>query len=145
MRPEPPSRSAFRLFRSVSTRWGDNDVYGHVNNVQYYAFFDTVVNGYLIETGALEIETSDVIGLVVATNCDYFHPVSFPERIDGGIRVDRIGTSSVTYAVGIFRESDETAAAAGCFTHVYVDRATRRPAALPPKLRSALEPLAVEG
>ncbi|MEM0923386.1 MAG: thioesterase family protein [Pseudomonadota bacterium] len=142
MRPEPPTRSAYRLFRPIATRWADNDVYGHVNNVQYYAFFDTAVNGYLVETGALDILQSQTIGLVVATNCDYFAPVMFPDALEAGLRTDRIGTSSVTYAVGIFLAGSDTAAAAGSFTHVYVDRTTRRPAPLAETLRSALTPLA---
>ncbi|MEM0944739.1 MAG: thioesterase family protein [Pseudomonadota bacterium] len=141
MKPDPPARTAYRVFRPIQTRWADNDVYGHVNNVQYYAFFDTAVNGYLVAAGALEIETSPVIGLVVATNCDYFASVAFPEEIEAGIVVTRLGTSSVTYGVGIFRQGTEVAAAAGRFTHVYVDRQTRKPVALPEKLRGALAPL----
>ncbi|MEL6475909.1 MAG: thioesterase family protein [Pseudomonadota bacterium] len=141
MRPTAPARSAYRLFRPIATRWADNDVYGHVNNVQYYAFFDTAVNGYLVETGALDILGGETIGLVVATNCDYFAPVMFPDALQAGLRVERIGTSSVTYAVGIFREDAAAAAAAGSFTHVYVDRTTRRPMPLPNALSNALMPL----
>lgn len=141
-RPTPDPRSAYRHFRSITTRWIDNDVYAHVNNVVYYAWFDTVVNQYLIETGALDIERSPVIGLVVETRCNYFSPVSFPDRVHAGLRVARLGASSVRYEVGLFRNDDALAAAQGHFVHVYVDRATRRPAALPEKLREVLAALA---
>jgi acyl-CoA thioester hydrolase len=143
VREGPPHRTAYAAFRPITTRWADNDVYGHVNNVQYYAFFDTVVNGHLIERGVLEIERSPVIGLVVETKCSYFAPLAFPDRVEGGLRVDRLGRSSVTYGVAIFRESAEEAAAAGHFVHVYVDRETRRPVALPERLRAELEALRV--
>ncbi|MGF1503090.1 MAG: acyl-CoA thioesterase [Paracoccaceae bacterium] len=141
-RPERPRRTAYRYWRPITTRWMDNDVYAHVNNVVYYSFFDTVVNGWLVEQGLLEIGgEADPIGLVAGTRCDYFAPVAFPDRIDGGLAVTRIGRSSVTYAVGIFRGTDPEAAAAGAFTHVYVDRAARRPVPIPPPMRSALETL----
>jgi acyl-CoA thioester hydrolase len=133
-----PTRADFRHFSELSTRWEDNDVYGHVNNVVYYSFFDTAVNRYLIDAGALDIVTGEVIGLVIETQCRYHEPLSFPDRLDVGIRVARIGTSSVRYEVGIFREDAETAAADGHFVHVYVDRGTRRPVALPEPLRAAL-------
>ena len=142
-RPEPPTRTAYAAFRPITTRWMDNDVYGHVNNVAYYSFFDTVVNGYLIDDGVLDFERGDTIGLVVEAGCSYFAPVAFPEAVTGGIRVDRIGTSSVRYAVGIFRDDDERAAAAGHFVHVYVDRQTRRPRPLPAALRNVLETLQI--
>ena len=142
-RPEPPTRTDYAAFRPITTRWMDNDVYGHVNNVAYYSFFDTVVNGYLIDDGVLDFECGDTIGLVVETGCSYFAPVAFPEAVTGGIRVDRIGTSSVRYAVGIFRDDDERAAAAGHFVHVYVDRQTRRPRPLPAALRNVLETLQI--
>ncbi|MBY8975001.1 acyl-CoA thioesterase [Rhodobacteraceae bacterium NNCM2] len=141
MKPTAPPRADYTVFRPIQTRWADNDIYGHVNNVQYYAYFDTAVNGYLVEAGALDIENGEVIGLVVATNCDYFASVAFPDRLDAGIRVSRIGTSSVTYEIGIFVEGAETAAAAGRFTHVYVDRTSRRPVALPVSYREALAAL----
>ena len=121
----------------------DNDVYGHVNNVVYYSWFDTAVNAYLIESGALDIHAGAVIGLVVETQCHYFAPLAFPQHVEAGIRVTRIGKSSVRYEVGLFAAGDDTTAAAGHFVHVYVDRATRRPAALPDALRAALEPLLV--
>ncbi len=119
----------------------DNDAYGHVNNVVYYSFFDTAVNRYLIETGALDIQHSPVIGLVIKTHCNYFAPLEFPQTVDAGLRVAHIGTSSVRYEVGLFAAGEPLTAAAGHFVHVYVDRATRRPAALPAALLAALQPL----
>lgn len=128
---------------AIPTRWMDNDVYGHVNNVVYYSWFDTAVNRYLIDAGVLDIARSEVIGLVVATNCAYFASVAFPDEIVAGLRVAHIGTSSVRYEVGLFRAGAETPAAAGEFTHVYVDRTTNRPVALPGPLRAALEAIRV--
>ncbi|MCM8735403.1 acyl-CoA thioesterase [Azospirillum sp. A1-3] len=135
------TRAAYPHFQTVPTRWMDNDAYGHVNNVVYYSYFDTVVNQYLIENGALDIENSPVIGLVVDTGCSYYAPVSFPDRVEAGLRVARLGTSSVRYEVGLFRNDDPNPAACGHFVHVYVDRETRRPAALQEKLRAVLERL----
>lgn len=140
-RPVAPAREHYRHFRPLDTRWMDNDVYGHVNNVTYYSYFDTGVNAYLIEKGVLDIHAGATIGLVVETGCRYFAPIAFPDRLEVAIRVAHLGTSSVRYEVGIFREGEESAAAAGHFTHVYVDRATRRPAPLPADLRAALEGL----
>jgi acyl-CoA thioester hydrolase len=140
-RPGPPGRDAYRAFRPITTRWSDNDIYGHVNNVRYYEFFDTAVNGHLIEAGLLDIHDGAVIGLVVETACSYFAPLAFPDRVEGAIRVERIGRSSVTYSIGIFAEGTPEAAAAGRFTHVYVDRETRRPVALPDEMRRGLEAL----
>lgn len=137
------TRDSYPHLSTITTRWMDNDVYGHVNNVVYYSFFDTAVNGYLVAEGALEIDESPVIGLVVDTGCSYFAPIAFPERVTAGIRVTRIGTSSVRYEVGLFREDDATPAAAGHFVHVYVDRETRRPTKLPERLVAALERIAV--
>jgi acyl-CoA thioester hydrolase len=137
------TRGDYRHFSEIATRWMDNDVYGHVNNVVYYSFFDTAVNGYLIGSGALDIHAGATIGLVVETQCRYHAPIAFPDLVTCGIRVARIGTSSVRYEIGIFRGDEETAAAEGHFVHVYVDRATRRPAPLPPALRTALEAIAV--
>ena len=143
-RPNVLSRAAYHHFLSITTRWMDNDVYGHVNNVVYYSYFDTVVNDYLIRAGALDIGHGETIGLVVETQCNYFEPLAFPERVDAGLRVARLGTSSVRYEVGLFRENDVQPAAQGHFVHVYVDRETRRPvAALPDALRDALAPLVV--
>jgi acyl-CoA thioester hydrolase len=118
-------------------------VYGHVNNVQHYSYFDTVVNGYLIAQGALDPQTSPVIGLVVETKCNYFESVTFPDDVHAGLRVGRLGASSVRYEIGLFRGDAAQAAAQGHFVHVYVDRATRRPAALPGALKRALAPLVV--
>ena len=140
-RPQPPERSSYRVFRSISTRWMDNDVYGHVNNVVYYSFFDTAVNGYLIDAGALEIETSPVIGLVVESHCNYYAPLAYPQAVEAGLRVAQVGRSSVRYEIGLFAAGDSRCAAAGHFVHVYVDRQTRRPAVLPEALRAALETL----
>ncbi len=142
-KPVPDTRDRYRHFRLITTRWMDNDAYQHVNNVVYYSYFDTVVNQYLIEKGALDIAASPVIGLVVETKCNYFSPITFPETVHAGLRVAKLGTSSVRYEVGLFREDDPQAAAQGHFVHVYVDRATNRPAPLPAALRAALEPLAV--
>ena len=138
-RPARPVRAQYPAFTQISTRWSDNDIYGHVNNSVYYFWFDTAVNEYLIKAGALDIHAGAVIGLVVETGCAYFAPTAFPDTIHAGIRVDHIGTSSVRYAVGLFANDEDAAAAAGHFTHVYVDRQTRRPVPLPEALRTALE------
>jgi acyl-CoA thioester hydrolase len=137
----PEARDAYRVFRAIPTRWEDNDVYGHVNNVVYYSWFDTAVNAHLIEQGALDIHHGPVIGLVVETKCNYFAPISFPQTVEAGIRVARVGQSSVRYEVGLFLEGESRTAARGHFIHVYVDRATRRPAPLPDRLRAVLESL----
>lgn len=144
-RPAPQPRSAYCAFRSISTRWMDNDVYGHVNNVVYYSWFDTAVNAHLIEQGALDIHAGEAIGLVIETQCNYFAPLAFPQRVDAGIRVVRIGSSSVRYEVGLFASGEALSAAAGHFVHVYVDRATRRPVPVPTPLRRVLESLLVNG
>lgn len=140
-RPQPEARSAYRHFTSLSTRWMDNDAYGHVNNVVYYSLFDTAVNRYLVEAGALDIHAGAVIGLVVETHCNYFAPIAFPQMVDAGLRVAHVGGSSVRYEIGLFAAGEPLCAARGHFVHVYVDRATRRPAALPPVLIHALEGL----
>lgn len=140
-RPQAEPRSAYPFFTRITTRWMDNDVYGHVNNVVYYSFFDTAVNGYLIERGALDIHGGAVIGLVVETQCNFFAPLQYPQAVEAGVRVARVGTSSVRYEIGLFADAAPTCAAAGHFVHVYVDRATRRPAGLPDALRAALAPL----
>jgi acyl-CoA thioester hydrolase len=134
-------RQTYRHFQAISTRWMDNDAYGHVNNVVYYSYFDTVVNQYLMEKGVLEIGSSLVIGLVVETACQYFSPIAFPDTVHAGLRVGKLGRSSVRYEVGIFRNDEALASAQGHFVHVYVDRASQRPVPLPPALRAALEPL----
>ncbi len=135
------ARADYATYQSLDTRWADNDIYGHINNVVFYAFFDTAVNRTLIEAGALNIHDGAVIGLVVETGCRYHAPLAFPDRIDAGVRVARLGTSSVRYEVGVFRADEDLAAAEGFFVHVYVDRQTRRPTPLPGPLRAALEPL----
>jgi len=140
-RAQPEPRSAYRHFASLSTRWMDNDAYGHVNNVVYYSLFDTAVNRYLIEAGALDIHAGAVIGLVVETHCNYFAPIAFPQMVDAGLRVAQVGSSSVRYEIGLFAAGEPLCAARGHFVHVYVDRATRRPAALPVVLTQALEGL----
>ena len=116
----------------------DNDIYGHVNNVVYYSFFDTAVNQFLIEQGALDIESGASIGLVVHSECDYFEPLSFPGQVEAGLRVATVGSSSVSYEIGLFAAGAELTAACGRFVHVYVDRASRRPAPLPEALRHAV-------
>jgi acyl-CoA thioester hydrolase len=138
---KPELLQSYRHFRKIPTRWMDNDVYGHVNNVIYYSYFDTVVNQYLIERGALDIERSTVIGLVVETMCQYFSPITFPDEVNAGLRVAKLGNSSVRYEVGLFRNAEEVSSAQGHFVHVYVDRVTRRPTALPVLMREALERL----
>ena len=143
VRPQPLPRAAFPVFRSIGTRWHDNDIYGHVNNVVYYSWFDTAVNAYLIEQGALDIHGGQTIGLVVETQCNYFASLAFPQTIDVGLRVSRLGSSSVRYEIGLFAQGEDQAAAVGHFVHVYVDRESRRPAQLPVALRRALEPLQV--
>jgi len=140
-KPQPELRAAYRAFRTITTRWMDNDVYGHVNNVVYYSWFDTVVNAHLIEQDALDIDAGETIGLVVETQCNYFAPLAFPQAVEAGIRVARLGTSSVRYEVGLFAQGEGTTAARGHFVHVYVDRSTRRPVALPGKLKAVLEAL----
>lgn len=142
-RPQALPREAFVHFSPITTRWMDNDAYGHVNNVTYYSYFDTVANRYLIEAGVLDIERSPVIGLVVETGCHYFSSIAFPDAVTAGIRVATLGRSSVRYEIGIFREDEPLTAAHGHFIHVYVDRASRRPVELPAALRTALERLRV--
>jgi len=138
-REQPHARAAYRHFHRIATRWMDNDAYGHVNNVVYYSYFDTAVNAYLIGAGVLDPQRSAVIGLVVETQCRYFSELTFPQMVNAGLRVARIGNSSVRYEVGIFADDGDTACAQGHFVHVYVDAATRRPAPLPAALREALE------
>jgi acyl-CoA thioester hydrolase len=140
-RPQALPRSAYRVLRSITTRWADNDVYGHVNNVVYYSWFDTVVNAHLIEQGALDIHHGPVIGLVIETQCNYFAPLAFPQTVWAGLRVAHLGTSSVRYEVGLFADGEDLAAACGHFVHVYVDRHTRRPVPLPENLKTTLETL----
>ena len=140
-RPQPEPRAGYRAFRTITTRWMDNDQYGHVNNVIYYSWFDTAVNAHLIEQGVLDTAGGATIGLVVETQCHYFAPLSFPQTIDAGIRVAHMGSSSVRYEVGLFAQGAPETAARGHFVHVYVDRATQRPVPLPAALKTVLETL----
>jgi acyl-CoA thioester hydrolase len=142
-RPAAHQRAHYRHFLPIQTRWSDNDAYGHVNNVVYYSWFDTVVNEYLIAAGALDIQASAVVGLVVETQCNYFSELAFPQRVDAGLRVARAGTSSVRYELALFGALSDHASAQGHFVHVYVDRASRRPVPLPAALRAAVERLSV--
>lgn len=145
----PETADRYRHFLPLTTRWMDNDVYGHINNVTYYSYFDTAANHYLITAGGLDVERSPVIGLVVESRCNYFKPLAYPDRLQAGLRVDRLGNRAVTYGIGIFREDPATgepeaeAAAAGHFVHVFVDRESRRPTAIPATLREALARLCV--
>jgi len=140
-RPKPELRESYRHFQAIPTRWADNDIYGHVNNVVYYSYFDTVVNQYLIEQHALDLVNSTVIGLVVETQCDYFAPLRFPDVVHAGLRVTKMGNSSVRYEIGLFRNEERTASAQGYFVHVYVNRASRRSTPVPADMRAVLEKL----
>ncbi len=141
--PEQPKhlRRDYKHFQPITTRWHDNDIYGHVNNVDYYGFFDTAVNNYLIQQGGLDIQDGDIVGFVVSSACDYFASIAYPDLIEVGLRVARLGNSSVQYELAIFREGEQEACAAGRFVHVFVDRASNRPTAIPGRLRAALEAL----
>lgn len=138
------TREAYAHLSTIDTRWMDNDAYGHVNNVVYYSFFDTAVNRWLIERGLLDVAASPAIGLVVETQCRYLAPITFPDRVTAGIRVARLGRSSVRYEIGLFRNDEAGASAIGHFVHVYVDRATRTPVAVPDAIRVALTTLVLD-
>ncbi len=138
MREKPKSRAHYPYFSSVETRWMDNDLYGHVNNVVYYSFFDTVINRHLIAEGRLDIQTGSVIGVAVETACAFHGSVQFPDTLEAGLRVAHLGTSSVRYEIGIFLPGEDTARADGRFTHVFVDRISRRPTPMPETVRAAL-------
>ncbi|MFZ6673848.1 acyl-CoA thioesterase [Undibacterium sp. Xuan67W] len=140
---EAKNRGQFQHFHTIQTRWMDNDAYGHVNNVIYYSWFDTVVNQFLIVNQALDIEKSQEIGLVIETQCNYLASVAFPDVISAGVTVSKLGNSSVRYEIGIFKNDEEMAAAQGHFVHVYVDRESRRPVSIPEKIRSLLSTLEV--
>ncbi|EIT71069.1 MULTISPECIES: acyl-CoA thioesterase [Hydrocarboniphaga] len=135
------SREHYAHFQAITTRWKDNDVYGHVNNVEYYSYFDTVINTFLIREGGLDIHRGASIGLCVESHCRFDAPIEFPDAVHAGLRVSRLGNSSVRYEIGLFREHDDKPAAEGWFVHVFVDRQSRRPAALPDSLRAALAKL----
>jgi acyl-CoA thioester hydrolase len=138
-RQAPLTRGDFLIFIPILTRWSDNDAYGHINNVAYYSFFDTAINRWLIEENHLDINAGSTIGVVVETGCTYFESISFPDNVEIGFYANRIGSSSVEYSVGVFKSGSVIACAQGRFTHVYVDRVTRRPAEISEKLRVALE------
>jgi acyl-CoA thioester hydrolase len=141
IKPQALPRTVYPVFRNITTRWMDNDAYGHVNNVVYYSWFDTAVNAHLIEQGVLDIHNGASIGLVVETQCNYFAPLAFPQTVEAGIRVAHQGTSSVRYEVGLFAQGEPLTAARGHFVHVYVDRITRRPMPLAPEFQSVLDKL----
>jgi acyl-CoA thioester hydrolase len=138
VKPARLTRADLRHFTTIQTRWQDNDVFGHVNNVVYYGWFDTAVNGWLIDRGLLDPVTSSIIGLVVETGCSYAESVAFPEPVSIGIAIERLGSSSVRYRIGVFKERGDLAIAQGHFTHVYVDRASQRPVPIPDAIRTAM-------
>jgi acyl-CoA thioester hydrolase len=138
MKPTVKTRSDFHYFIDLGTRWSDNDIYGHVNNVMYYSYFDTTANRYLIDEGGLDIHAGNIIGLVVDSGCSYFAPVAFPDQLEGGLAISKLGNSSVRYEIGIFKKSEQTAVAQGHFVHVFVDRAQRQSTPIPEKMRVAL-------
>lgn len=137
----PTRRAEFRVLRAITTRWMDNDQYGHVNNVVYYSYFDTAVNGYLIEASGCDVRQLPAIGIVAETSCRFLHELSFPETVHAGLALERLGNTSVVYRIGLFRGTDVEPAALGRFVHVYVDQATRRPVPIPAPVRRALEAL----
>ncbi len=136
-------RTDYRHFQPITTRWHDNDIYGHVNNVVYYSYFDSAVNTYLIERGGLDIHDGEVVGFVVSSACDYFSSIAFPDALEVGLRVGKLGNSSVQYELAIFRAGEAQACAAGRFVHVFVERVSNRPTPTPAGLRQALEALLV--
>ncbi|MDA7852829.1 acyl-CoA thioesterase [Porticoccaceae bacterium] len=138
-------RDNYKYFTDITTRWMDNDIYGHVNNVVYYSYFDSVANKFLIEEGGLDIHRAEVIGFVVASSCQYKSPIAYPDKIDAGFRVNKLGNSSVEYGIAIFKQGAETASAVGTFTHVFVDRASDKSVAIPAQIRNALEKIVSSG
>ena len=143
-RPKIGRRADYRHFMPLQTRWMDNDLYGHVNNVVYYSYFDTLLNRYLIDAGRLDIHESKAIGVAVETLCRFHKSFAYPETIDGGLRVGRLGKSSVRYEIGLFAQGQDDARAEGHFVHVFVDRATQRPQPIPPEIRAALDKISVK-
>jgi acyl-CoA thioester hydrolase len=137
----PEQRSEFPVLRTITTRWHDNDHYGHVNNVVYYAYFDTAVNGYLIEASGTDIRSLPAIGIVAETSCRFLRELSFPDTVHAGLALEKLGNSSVVYRIGLFRNEEAAPAAIGRFVHVYVDATTRRPVPIPPQIRAALTAL----
>ncbi len=142
-RLQPDARNRYAHFVALTTRWMDNDAYRHVNNVVYYSFFDTAVNQYLLQAGVLDFEASPEVCLVVETGCTFFAPIRFPDRVDCGLRVVHLGTSSVRYEIGVFRNDEPLTCARGHFVHVCCERRTQSPIAMPARLRAALERLRV--
>ncbi len=142
-KPVRSARSDYRYFAPITTRWGDNDIYGHVNNVVYYSYFDSVANLYLIEAAGLKIHSDNIVGFVVGSTCNYYAPVAYPDRLEGGLRANKISGSSVEYGLAIFRPGEETAVADGFFTHVFVDRSTGKPVRIPDSIRAALALIAL--
>ncbi|MCF6780340.1 acyl-CoA thioesterase [Stutzerimonas stutzeri] len=144
--PEQPRhlRSDYRHFHPLDTRWHDNDIYGHINNVTYYGYFDSAINTYLIRQGGLDIHTGEVVGFVVSSCCEYFAPIAFPDAIEVGLRVARVGNSSVQYELAIFRQGELQACAVGKVVHVFVEREHNRATPIPSKMRQALEALLLE-
>jgi len=140
-KPVIQTRADYRVFYPITTRWSDNDIYGHVNNVTYYSYFDSAANRYLIEEGGLDISDGRIVGFVVSSGCHYHAPIAYPEPIEAGLRVDRLGNSSVQYGIAIFRQGGEQAVAHGHFVHVFVDRAANSAVPIPDRLRQALERL----
>ena len=140
---ERPGRDAYRVFYPITTRWMDNDLYGHVNNVVYYSYFDSVVNLYLMEAGSLDIHDAPVVGYVVNSGCTYHAPLKYPDLLEGGVRIERIGNSSVRYGVAIFKEGEKIASAHGHMVHVFVDRTANKPVQVPTEIRAALERIRV--
>ena len=138
-REPAPTRDRYRHYLTIPTRWMDNDIYGHVNNVVYYSWFDTVINEYLIRAGGLDIHNAPIVGFCVDSGCTYKQSFSFPEPISAGLRVSKLGNSSVRYEVGLFGEGDEQPRASGFFVHVFVDRASSRSVPVPPTIRQALQ------
>ena len=135
-----PRRSEFRVIRSIPTRWMDNDHYGHVNNVAYYSFFDTAVNGFLIDATGTDIRDLPAIGIVAESSCTFLSAISFPDTIHAGLAIEKLGTKSIVYRIALFRGDDDAACAVGRFVHVYVDRVTRRPVEIPSVIKNALAP-----
>ena len=142
-RPLPPNREDYPHFLTIPTRWNDNDIYGHVNNAVYYYFIDTVVNCYLIDKGLLDLKTSTTIGLAVDTGCKFFDSIEYPDIVHAGLRVTKLGNSSVTYDIGMFKNNNDIAAAQGHFVHVYVDEKTRRPVKISDMMRETLKEISV--
>lgn len=142
-RKQPETRTRYRHFQIIPTRWKDNDVYGHVNNVEYYSYFDTIINRYLIDAGGLNPHVDTVVGIAVETMCRFQRSFSYPEDVDAGLRVGHLGNSSVRYEVGLFGRGEDEARAQGHFVHVFVDRASNKPAQIPPRIRAALEKIRV--